>query len=206
MSNNQINHKQKINYYLELESIFTKKYKVVTEIIKERLDTIINIKLSNWIFTEASSELDFYIDDKNQLAFEWVLSWNKQHLINWVINKDTFDKDIDLLVFDLTFQLQTKLLEKNVELLINSVKDKWIDIQYRIEEQTPKIVFCLFNKDNPRRRVNIYLDKWVIREDFENIEENQWLVFSKFWNEVHSDKYEFVSRWLVWEDVLEWLL
>jgi len=74
------------------------------------------------------------------------------------VSRENYDDDLNHLVYAMTYKMQHKILSKTVFSLIKRLVSEKLDVTHTLDIEIPKMVFCVFNKECPKKRVNIYLE------------------------------------------------
>ncbi len=153
-------------YDTELWSIFGKRFSVIMETMKSKSTAILNINLSNWIWSRKYSQVKLSKTINWDFLLDWESFYNETKKIKQVISANWTDEEMDEVLYKLTENIQLHLLRKELDFIVWMLQEKWMKVAYTQKKNWPNLEFELFNVENPGRFVTIYLQEGDIMFDY----------------------------------------
>lgn len=189
--------RQVTEYSTKIPSTFFKKYKVIVEFVKNETYTTINILLSNGISSEKFSEAYLYEIGDWDFSLDWYNYYGETSQINHIIESESFDKDMDDVVFLLTQNVQFELLSQELSNISSILQKKWLNLNFRQEREWQNLIFDIFNIDIPTRGIKFYFEDRDTNYEFYDLNMTQEKINLEI-SSLKKNDYSVFEKWLKW--------
>lgn len=184
-------------YSTKIPSLFFLKFKIISEFVKEETFTTISIKLSNGLFTKKFTEAYLYDIGDWGFSLDWYNYYGETSQINHIIESESFDKDMEDVIFLLTQNVQFELLSQELSNITSILETKWLNLNFIQEREWQKLRFDIFNIDIPTRGIRFYFENWDTNYEFYDQNMTQEKINLEI-NSLKKSDYSVFEKWLKW--------